>query len=136
MNDSPCRPRSRLRIWPREACSLPTIRHSRYILPAYRSSFATCSSSGYHKHIGMSCMFRSHPRQHENTVARVFVLLLLMFVGVFFPFILDIKFVGRTSRGYTGGRSHRTFHPPSFFCGAFFNFSRGKDLAIPFLRRP
>ena len=27
----------------------------------------------------------------------------------FFPFILDIKFVGRTSRGHTGGRSHRMF---------------------------
>ena len=42
---------------------------------------------------------------------------------VFFPFILDIKFVGRTSRGDTGGRSHRIFHPPSF-CGAclFFIF--------------
>ena len=26
---------------------------------------------------------------------------------VFLPFILDIKFVGRTSRGHTGGRSHR-----------------------------
>ena len=26
---------------------------------------------------------------------------------VFFPFILDIMFVGRTSRGHTGGRSHR-----------------------------
>ena len=26
---------------------------------------------------------------------------------VFIPFILDIKFVGRTSRGHTGGRSHR-----------------------------
>ena len=38
-------------------------------------------------------------------------------VCVFFPFILDIKFVGRTSRGHTGGRSHRTSHPPSF-CGA------------------
>ena len=31
-------------------------------------------------------------------------------VCVFFPFILDIKFVGRTSRGHTGGRSHRIFH--------------------------
>ena len=30
-------------------------------------------------------------------------------VCVFFPFILDIKFVGRTSRGHTGGRSHRIF---------------------------
>ena len=28
-------------------------------------------------------------------------------VCVFFPSILDIKFVGRTSRGHTGGRSHR-----------------------------
>ena len=28
-------------------------------------------------------------------------------VCVFFPFILDIKFVGRTGRGHTGGRSHR-----------------------------
>ena len=32
-------------------------------------------------------------------------------VCVFFPFILDIKFVGRTSRGHTGGRSHRISHP-------------------------
>ena len=54
---------------------------------------------------------------------------------VFFPFILDIKFVGRTSRGHTGGRSHRISHPPSF-CGACLNFSREKDLAIPFPRQP
>ena len=40
---------------------------------------------------------------------------------VFFPFILDIKFVGRTSRGHTGGRSHRISHPPSF-CGACLDF--------------
>ena len=32
-------------------------------------------------------------------------------VCVFFPFILDIKFVGRTSRAHTGGRSHRIFIP-------------------------
>ena len=31
---------------------------------------------------------------------------------VFFPFILDIKFVGRTGRGHREGRSHRIFHPP------------------------
>ena len=37
---------------------------------------------------------------------------------VFFPFILDIKFVGRTSRGHTGGRSHRIFHPP-YFCDLY-----------------
>ena len=56
-------------------------------------------------------------------------------VCVFFPFILDIKFVGRTSRGHTGGRSHRIFHPP-FFCGACLSFSREEDSAIPFPRRP
>ena len=51
-------------------------------------------------------------------------------VCVFFLFILDIKFVGHTSRGHTGGRSHRISHPPSF-CGACLTFSREKDLAIP-----
>ena len=55
-------------------------------------------------------------------------------VCVFFPFILDIRFVGRTSRGHTGGRSHRISHPPSF-CGACLNFSREKDSAVPFPRR-
>ena len=54
-----------------------------------------------------------------------------MCVCVFFPFILDIKFVGRTSRGHTGGRSHRISHPPSF-CGACLNFSREKRIQ-PFL---
>ena len=58
-----------------------------------------------------------------------------VFVCVFLPFILDIKFAGRTSRGHTGGRSHRISHPPSF-CGACLNFSREKDSAIPFPRRP
>ena len=53
-------------------------------------------------------------------------------VCVFFPFILDIN--GLTSRGHTGGRSHRIFHPPSF-CGACLYFSREKDSAIPFPRR-
>ena len=56
-------------------------------------------------------------------------------VRVFFPFILDIKFVGRTSRGHTGEWSHRIYRPPSF-CGACLNFSREKDSAIPFPRRP
>ena len=59
----------------------------------------------------------------------------LLCLCVFFPFILDIKFVGRTSRGHTGGRSHRTSHPPSF-CGACLDLSRGKDSAFPFPRRP
>ena len=56
-------------------------------------------------------------------------------VCVFFPSILDIKFVGRSSRGHTGGRSHRIFNPPSF-CGACLDFCREKDSAIPFPRRP
>ena len=42
---------------------------------------------------------------------------------------------GRTSPGHTGGRSHRISHPPSF-CGACLHFSREKDSAIPFPRRP
>ena len=55
---------------------------------------------------------------------------------VFFPaIILDIKFVGRTRRGQTGGRSHRISHPP-YFCGACLHFSREKNSAIPFPRRP
>ena len=36
---------------------------------------------------------------------------------------------------HTGGRSHRISHPPSF-CGACLNFSREKNSAIPFPRRP
>ena len=59
----------------------------------------------------------------------------ILCVCVFFPSILDIKFVGRTSRGHTGGRSHRIFNPPSF-CGACLDFCREKDSAIPFPRRP
>ena len=59
-----------------------------------------------------------------------------MCVCVFFPFILDIKFVGRTSRGHTGGRSHRISHPPPSFCGSCLHFSREKDSAITFPRRP
>ena len=35
----------------------------------------------------------------------------------------------------TGGKSHRISHPPSF-CGACLNFSREKDSAFPFPRRP
>ena len=41
---------------------------------------------------------------------------------------------GRTSRGLTGGRSHRI--SPRFFCGACLDFSREKDSAVPSPRRP
>ena len=53
---------------------------------------------------------------------------------IFFPFLLDVKFVGCTSRGRTGG-THRIFHPPPS-CGACLNFSRERDSAIYFPRRP
>ena len=43
-------------------------------------------------------------------------------VCVSFTFILDVKFVGCTSRGHTGGRSHRIIYPPSSFCDAYFFF--------------
>ena len=55
-------------------------------------------------------------------------------VCVFFPFILDIKFVGCASRGYTRGGSHRISRAPSF-CGACLYFSREKDSAVPSPRR-
>ena len=41
---------------------------------------------------------------------------------------------GRTSRGHTGGISHRIY-PPSF-CGACLNIYREKDTAVPLSRRP
>ena len=55
--------------------------------------------------------------------------------GVAIQFILDVRLVGRTGRGHTGGRSHRISHPP-FFCGACLTFSREKDSVVPFPRRP
>ena len=56
-------------------------------------------------------------------------------VCVFFPCILDVKFVGCASRGHPGGTSHRISHPPAL-CGACLYFSREKDSAVPFPRRP
>ena len=71
----------------------------------------------------------------DNILIFMYTYSVCVCVCVSFPFILDIKFVGRTSRGHTGRRSHRISHPPSF-CGACLNFSREKDSAIPFPRRP
>ena len=87
--------------------------------------------------INKSCRHRGlNPRR--TFCAIIFQLLfqpyyLRVCVCVFFPSILDIN--GRTSRGHTGGRSHRIFNPPSF-CGACLDFCREKDSAIPFPRRP
>ena len=67
--------------------------------------------------------------------------LLVVCVCVFLPFTLGIKFVGRTSRGHTGGRSHRISHPPSF-CGAYRdsnsrpNVSEGYDVTFELPGRP
>ena len=61
-------------------------------------------------------------------------------VCVVIPFILDdvlrLNFVDVPPAGVTqtGGKSHR-ISPPSF-CGASLNFSREKDSAVPFPRRP
>ena len=44
------------------------------------------------------------------------------------------NYCGRTSQGHTGERPHR-ISPPSF-CGACLHFSREKDSAVPFPRRP
>ena len=99
--------------------------------------------AGPHGPIKMRLSF-PHPllvwRGHVESIYITAIIILILIhvcvcVCVFFPFILDIKFVGRTSRGHTGGRSHRISHPPSF-CGACLNFSREKDSAIPFPRRP
>ena len=78
---------------------------------------------------GKSLELESTKAQAQSVCVCVY---LFVCVCVFFPFILDITFVGRTSRGHTGGRSNRTSHPP--FCGACLNFSREKDSAIPFPR--
>ena len=63
-----------------------------------------------------------------------------VFMCVFFPFILDLKFVACTSRGHRGGRSHRRKvtqnFSSTFCCGVRFYFSREKASAVPFPRRP
>ena len=75
---------------------------------------------------------------HLSVVTKVSSKIILLIVQVcvcvcvFFPFILDIKFVGRTTRGHTGGRSHRIFHPP--FCGACLNFTLHLHFRITVVR--
>ena len=64
-------------------------------------------------------------------------LLLDMCLCVFFPFILDIKFVGRAAAGVTQEEDHTGFFTPFLSAvRACLNFSREKDSAIPFPRRP
>ena len=49
------------------------------------------------------------------------------------PFLLDVRPCGRTSRGHTGGRSHKISPPPSF-CGTVLALisHREKDSTVPF----
>ena len=56
-------------------------------------------------------------------------------VCVFFPFILDIKFVGRTSPGHTGERSQDFSSTFLFFLRCVRFFSSEEDSVIPFPRR-
>ena len=55
-------------------------------------------------------------------------------VCVVIPFILDVRLVDAPA-GVTQEEGHRISHPPSFCC-ACLNFSREKDSAVPFPRRP
>ena len=50
----------------------------------------------------------------------------------FFPIYSGLQACGRTSRGHTGGRSHRISHPPSF-CGACLNFFSRQGFSCSFL---
>ena len=58
-------------------------------------------------------------------------LVVVLCVCVFFPI-----YSGHQNRWKYQPGSHRISHPPSFCGGACLNFSREKDLAIPFPRRP
>ena len=55
-----------------------------------------------------------HKKKHvEYIIKQVYNYVLC--VCVFFPFILDIKFVGRTSRGHTGRRKVTQDFSSTFF---------------------
>ena len=148
----PC-PRSRLRIWSRETGSVVPSRVSLLISilrlnptdfrdSVHKPTYAigsVPSLSGY----AITYRWRSLPRVRRHRTSKPQRTVVpngcclgrspCVCVCVFFPSILDIN--GRTSRGHTGGRSHRIFNPPSF-CGACLDFCREKDSAIPFPRRP
>ena len=60
-----------------------------------------------------NCMLYLYTPVHGTSFL---ILLYSSVVRVSFLSILDVRLVGRTSRGHTGGRSHRISHPPS--CGS------------------
>ena len=62
--------------------------------------------------------------------------IIIVCVCVAIPFILDVRGVVDVPAGVTQQEEghHRISPPP--FCGACLNFSREKDSAVPFPRRP
>ena len=88
------------------------------------------------------CVFiKLHITAQSGLVILVSVCVCLKKIRIVIPFILSGRQVcGRTSRGHTGGRSHRRKVTQDFstfllFCGACLNFSREKDSCVPFPRR-
>ena len=73
----------------------------------------------------------SHRRQSQKQMSRTSVAFDIVCVCVCF---LPIHSGHQVRWTYQPG-SHRISHPPSF-CGVCLNFSREKDSAIPFPRRP
>ena len=68
-------------------------------------------------HSGHHVRWTYQPGSHKRKVTQDFSSTFLRCVCVcFLPIHSGHKFVGRTSRGHTGGRSHRISRPPSF-CG-------------------
>ena len=124
----------------RDSSRLPRRRPFIYSKPPYATIGSVPSLSGpaiAYRWCSLPRVRRHRTSTPQGNSERVLPRQVIMcnYFFVFFPFILDIKFIGRTSRGHTGGRSHRISHPPSF-CGARLNFSCEKDSAFPFHRRP
>ena len=147
MTDSPSRPTS--------ACLFSTLRLNLVLThgvpPAFRGAIRHRVSPEFlsgHPMKSMKYRWRSPPRVRQQIAV---VLKVVPVTGLPLQFTMD-QFMclcvcmcchpiysgrqtcGRTSRGYTGGRSHRI--SPSFFCGACLNFHREKNPAVPFPRRP
>ena len=103
---------------------LPRVRRHRASSPQGSSKNGCCHFAGHHGPINVCLSFSTPTYNSAEVVSSITVsVCVCVCLFSFFPFILDIKFVGRTSRDHTGGRSHRISRPPSF-CGACLNFSR------------
>ena len=111
--------------------------HKRKITQDFSSTFLRCVCVCFlpihsgHKFVGRTSRGHTGGRSHRISRPPSFCCVCVCFLPVHSAHI----FVGRTSRGHTRGRSQRISRPPSF-CGACLYFSREKDSAIPFPRRP